>query len=75
MIPLAMAPEGRNLRIVYVRGGMRVMRRLADLGLTPGATIRIVKSMGRGPILLEVNGSRIALGRGISMKLFVEVRQ
>lgn len=51
------------------------MRRLADLGLTPGATIRIVKSMGRGPILLEVNGSRIALGRGISMKLFVEVGQ
>jgi len=70
-----MAPEGRNLRIVYVRGGMRVMRRLADLGLTPGATIRVVKSLGGGPILLEVNGSRIALGRGISMKLFVEVRQ
>jgi len=70
-----MAPEGRNLRIIYVRGGRRVMRRLADLGLTPGATIRIVKSMDRGPILLEVNGSRIALGRGISMKLFVEVGQ
>jgi len=73
MIPLVMAPEGRTLRIVFIRGGRGVMRRLADLGLVPGATVRVIHSTGGGPILLEVKGSRIALGRGICMKILVEV--
>ncbi len=75
MIPLAIAPEGEILKIISVRGGRGVMQRLADLGLIPGTTIKIIKSMSNGPLLLEVKGSRIALGRGISMKLFVEVAQ
>ena len=73
MIPLAMASEGEIVKIISVRGGRSVMQRLADLGLIPGTSIKIIKSMGNGPLLLEVKGSRIALGRGISMKLFVEV--
>jgi len=73
MIPLAIAPEGRTLRIVFIRGGKGVMRRLADLGLIPGATVRVIHSMDGGPILLEVKGSRIALGRGICMKILVKV--
>ena len=73
MIPLAMAHEGERLRIMEIRGGREVMQRLADLGLAPNSTVKVIKSVGRGPILLEVMGSRIALGRGICMKLFVEV--
>ena len=73
MIPLAMVSEGEIVKIISVRGGRGVMQRLADLGLIPGTSIKIIKSIGNGPLLLEVKGSRIALGRGISMKLFVEV--
>ncbi|MEX2690157.1 MAG: ferrous iron transport protein A [Candidatus Njordarchaeum guaymaensis] len=73
MIPLAIASEGETLRIVSIRGGRGIMRRLADLGLVPGSIVKIIKSVGRGPILLEVKGSRIALGRGVCMKVFVEV--
>jgi ferrous iron transport protein A len=47
--------------------------RLAELGFTPNTTIKILKSFGSGPLLLEVKGSRIALGRGIAMKVLVEV--
>jgi len=74
MIPLAFAPEGKILRVVGIRGGRGVMQRLADLGLLPGSIIRVVKSTGGGAILLELRGSKIALGRGISMKVFVEVK-
>ena len=73
VIPLGMAPEGVALRVVGVSAGRSAMRRLAELGLVVGSDIRIIKSSGSGPVLLEVKGSRIALGRGISMKLFVEV--
>lgn len=75
MIPLALAPEGKILRVVGIRGGRGVVRRLADLGLFPGSTTRVIKSTGGGPILLELRGSKIALGKGISMKVFVEVRE
>ncbi len=73
MIPLAIAPEGAVLEIMGVRGGRGVERRLADLGLLPGTPVKVLKSTGGGPILLDVKGSRIALGRGVSMKVLVEV--
>ncbi len=73
VFPLAMAPEGVTLRIGRIRAGRGAMRRLAELGLAPNSYIKVIKSSGSGPILLEVKGSRIAVGRGISMKLFVEV--
>jgi ferrous iron transport protein A len=68
-----MAPEGRMVRIIEVKAGSRAMFRLAELGLTPNSVVRVLKTFGSGPILLDVKGSRIALGRGIAMRVFVEV--
>ncbi len=68
-----MAPEGRLVRIVEIRAGGRAMMRLMELGLVPGSNIRVLKVLGSGPLLLDVKGSRIALGRGIAMKVLVEV--
>ena len=73
MIPLAMAPERLLVRVVRVRAGRRAVGRLADLGFTPGSMVRVLKSFGSGPLLIEVKGSRIALGRGLAMKVLVEV--
>lgn len=74
MLPLTVAPENVELRITRIKAGRGAMRRLAELGLVPGSNVKILKSSGTGPTLLEVKGSRIALGRGITMKLFVEVK-
>jgi ferrous iron transport protein A len=73
VIPLAFLPEGAQGIVQGIRGGMNARRRLYELGLTEGAFIRVIRSMGRGPIVVEVRGSRIALGRGLSMKIMVEV--
>ena len=71
-MPLAFAPEGGMVRVVGVRGGFGVGRRMAELGFTPNAILKIVKSGGLGPILVEVKGSRLAVGRGVAMKVMVE---
>ena len=68
-----MVPEGSRVEIVEIRAGRKAMRRLSDLGFLAGSIIRVLKSFSSGPILLEVRGSRIALGRGIAMKVLVEV--
>lgn len=49
-------------------------KRLEDLGLTPGAKVTVVKSAPfRGPIELQVRGSRLAVGRGMAERILVMV--
>jgi len=69
MIPLAFC-NGRA-RIVNIYGGRGLIRKLYSLGLLPGEIVRVVNNMG-GPILVEVRGSRVAIGRGMAMKIYVE---
>jgi Fe2+ transport system protein FeoA len=50
-----------------------MMKRLLDLGLTKGCTFNVIQSLGHGPVLVEVRGTRIALGHGLANKVMVEV--
>jgi len=72
MIPLGYLSECHSGIIVDIRGGRGLVRRLIDMGLTSGTLVHIIKSAGPGPVLIEVRGSRIAVGRGIAMKIFVK---
>lgn len=49
-----------------------ILRRLLDLGLTKGCTFTVVQGSRHGPILVEVRGTRVALGHGLARKLIVE---
>jgi len=52
------------------------MKRLTDMGLTPGVTVTVVKSAPfLGPVEITVRGSRLALGRGMANRIFVEVNR
>jgi Fe2+ transport system protein FeoA len=68
--PLSMSVAGQELRLDEIRAGRRLTHRLAELGLTPGVTLRVVQKNG-GPLLISVRGSRIAIGRGLAHKLLV----
>jgi Fe2+ transport system protein FeoA len=51
-------------------------KRLMDMGLTPGTRVTVVKSAPfLGPFEILVRGSRLALGRGIAQRIFVEIEQ
>jgi Fe2+ transport system protein FeoA len=52
--------------------GRGLMRRLLDLGITKGCTFTVVQSGGRGPVLIEVRGTRIALGHGMARRILVK---
>jgi ferrous iron transport protein A len=47
--------------------------RLIALGLTPGAEVRVLQNRGHGPLIVEVHGARLALGRGQAARVMVEV--
>jgi len=71
-MPLAMLSENEEAKVVEVRGGRGLVRRLSELGFTPGAKVKILFSNSPGPVLIDVRGSRIALGRGLLMRIIVD---
>ena len=65
---------GQSGRVVELRGGHGFATRMAALGFTPGAEIHIVQNFGRGPIIVMVRGTRIALGKGEADQVRVKER-
>ncbi|MFX0108565.1 MAG: ferrous iron transport protein A [Candidatus Hodarchaeota archaeon] len=49
-----------------------LMRRLMDLGLTKGCVFTIIQGGGKGPVLIEIRGTRIALGHHMACQILVE---
>jgi len=72
MMPLAMVSPGEEVRLLAINGGRRLRKRLADLGLNLGMTVRVLQRDDRGPLILAVKDSRLALGRGMAHKIMVE---
>jgi ferrous iron transport protein A len=70
---LSEVPEGRTARVVGFVGGSMAVRKLMELGIREGSVVRVVRNANIGPIIVEVEGSRIALGRGLASKVLVEV--
>jgi len=65
--------KGEKGMIVSILGGWCVVKRLEELGLTPGTEITMKKSAPfRGPVEISVRGSRLAIGRGVAMKIVVK---
>ena len=69
---LTEAPTGVPLRVAGINAGRQAQSRLASMGILPGEVIRIVRRENGGPLLLEVKGTRVALGRGVSLKVTVQ---
>ena len=72
MMPLSMVSPGEQVQVVSVSAGWGLQRRLADMGLTPGLKVRVVRSHRFGALVLDVRGSRLALGRGLARKIMVK---
>jgi Fe2+ transport system protein FeoA len=70
---LQQAPIGPWMRIILVNDA-RLGAKLSQLGLLPGSRIRVLRAAPLGgPVLVEVNGRSIALGRRIASRIRVEV--
>lgn len=69
---LASSKIGEEVRLVEVLGGKQIRRRLADLGLNMGMTVRVVHGISQGPIIVAVKDSRLAIGRGMAEQIIVE---
>ncbi len=71
-ISLSELEDGQSGIIVSIIGGRGMTKRLADLGLTTGTMIKVIRrTLFSGPVQIEVCGSRLVLGRGLALKIIV----
>ena len=74
MMALDTVDVKRQVRVMMIDGGHRVRAHLNTLGIHIGDWLKVVeRAPFRGPVLVEVNGARLALGRGIAAKIKVDV--
>ena len=73
VVPLTVLREGEKAVVAHTSGGIGVVRRLSEMGLTPGCEITIKRKCSfRGPIEIEVRGVALALGYGLASRIFVQ---
>lgn len=72
LIDMHARQEGAVLEIL---GGIGIQKRLKAIGIRPGVNIvRISEASKRGPVIVQVAGTQIALGFGMSNKITIGVK-
>lgn len=63
---------GTRAVVRTLHGGGELVQRLAALGLTEGTPLVVLHNPRRGPLLVLVRETRIAIGRGEAAKILAE---
>lgn len=75
VVSLTSLLDGQKGVISFIGGGRGASQRLADLGLTPRTEVTVVRSaLFRGPLMVSVRGTTLAIGRGVAARVFVRVK-
>jgi ferrous iron transport protein A len=58
------------VKVKTIEGGRGLVQRLAEMGVLAGTELRVVR--GGGPVIVDVRGHRLILGRGMAERIGVE---
>ncbi|MEN8261560.1 MAG: FeoA domain-containing protein [Pseudomonadota bacterium] len=68
--PLSMAGEGERVKIVMLKGGKGLDKRLTSLGLNVDSELLVLQRQGASLVLAR-SEARFALGAGMAQKIMV----
>jgi ferrous iron transport protein A len=75
-LTLAEMKTGQTGIVVEVLGGHGLIRRLDALGIRPGRKVtKLSSALFRGPVMLRVNSTQVAVGFGMARKIIVEAEK
>ncbi|HLA97315.1 MAG TPA: FeoA family protein [Anaerolineales bacterium] len=70
---LVEAEDDKEYKVIGFKGGKGILHKLLQLGFVPGDQVKVLRRAPLGgPVLVEVNGRMIAIGRGVAEKIHVE---
>ncbi len=69
------APSKKGMRIIQITGGEGLRRRLVNMGIREGTTlIKLTPAGSKGPVVVKLGNTQIALGRGMAFKILVDIQ-
>lgn len=89
MVPLGLLGAGEKAEVMEIREQSRGIcstdinkpdrcdhiGRMEDMGIRSGKEVEILNSEGRGAMLIKIDESRIAICRGMAMKIMVRRKE
>jgi ferrous iron transport protein A len=74
MVSVAELAEGQVAKVISMGNSCGLKRKLENLGIREGVKIHKIRGVfARGPVIVKIGRSQIALGRGMASKIMVEV--
>lgn len=70
-ICLNQVESNTEVELLELCNSKHLNKKLKAMGLTAGITLRVIHNEKDGPVVLNVRGSKLALGHGMSQKIFV----
>lgn len=70
MRPLSDFGEGQSAIVRKIDGGREFTQRMAEMGITSGTSMRVIK--GKGPMIVEVRGHRLVIGHGMVGRILAD---
>jgi len=71
---LARMRAGQSGTVVLLQGGHGLVNRLSALGIISGKRItKISSTLMRGPVTIEVDRARVAIGFGMASRILVQL--
>ena len=64
--------NGEDGRIGRLRGQRKFLTRAAAMGFTPGTHVRMVRNNGKGPVIVFLRETEVALGRRAAEGVLLE---
>lgn len=72
LMSLAKAQEGETGVVEEFYGGTGAQLRLATLGMRKGDSVEVITNNGTGQLIVGVNNTRLAVGRGVAAKVLIK---
>jgi Fe2+ transport system protein FeoA len=69
---LSSIDKGKEVTLIAITGGRGIRSKLYSMGLVPGVKFTVLNRHGKGPVMVAVKDSRLAIGYGMAEKIIVE---
>ncbi|MDC7226102.1 MAG: FeoA family protein [Spirochaetales bacterium] len=64
--------QGKKAVVASILGGRNLRQRLVNMGMLPGSEVTVVRSSKMGPMVLNVQGAQVMIGRGMAKQIYVK---
>lgn len=72
-VSLIQLANGTSAKISKLQGGRQIIGKLKAMGIMPGTVIvKKSASMMKGPVVIEIGATQLAIGYGMAGKIFAE---